>query len=183
MRSRAFRLALAAPLVVALAGCGPAALKKFYHAAAHKIARVPTAGMLPTIRPGDYLAYDEGFYKAHPFQRFDVVIFSLAPENVPDGFDSGVDTKTVFVKRVVALGGETVEVRDGRVYVNGRALEEPFETVPLGPRDRFGPVQVPEGELFLLGDNRPDSMDGRYWARPTLPARYVRGKVIEIFHE
>ncbi len=183
MSAHTFRPALGAALVVALAGCGPAALKRLYTATVYKTATVPSAGMAPTIKVGDHIAFDESYYKIHPFRRFDMVVFSLAPENVPKEFESGVDTKTLLVKRVVALGGETVEVRGGMVYVDGEPLEESFETVPLEPRDRFGPVTVPEGELFLLGDNRPDSMDGRYWARPTLPARYVRGKVIEIIHE
>jgi signal peptidase I len=182
MKGRALSLTLAAPLVLALAGCGPA-LKRIYTAAVYKVARVPTEGMLPTIKPGDYISYDEGYYKGHPFERFDLVVFSLAPENVPAGLEAGVDTKTILVKRVTALGGETVEVKAGTVYVNDVPLVEPFETVRLGPRDRFGPVKVPEGELFLMGDNRPNSMDSRHWARPTLPVSFVRGKVVEIFHE
>ena len=62
-------------------------------------------------------------------------------------------------------------------------MEEPFETVPLEPIHKFGPLRVPEGEYFLLGDNRPNSADSRFWPKHTLPKRHLLGKVVEIFHE
>lgn len=178
------RASLRVLLFVALAACCCAAAcspRRIYYAATHKIVRLPTENMLPTIKMGDLAAVDMGHYEKHPVERFDMVIFTLPPENVPD--IAGVNKDTVYLMRVVGLGGETLEIKDGKVYVNGRALEETFETVPLGPGDKFGPVRVPEGEYFLLGDNRPNSADSRYWPRPTLPKKNLLGKVAEIFHE
>lgn len=172
-------------LGVAVACCCAAACvspRRIYYAATHQIVRVPTSNMEPTIKVGDLAAVDAGYYVNHPVERFDVVIFTLPPENI-DPERLGTQDGTVYVKRVVGLGGETLEIKDGRVYVDGRALEEPFENVSLEPRDKFGPVRVPEGEYFMLGDNRSNSLDSRYWPRPTLPKGNLRGKVVEIFHE
>jgi signal peptidase I len=178
MRRSLLSAALAASSLVLCAGCDAA--RRVYYAAAYRTARVPTEAMLPTIKLGDYISIDENYYSKHPVQRFDIVAFRLPPENVPPAV-SGVAPNTVYVKRVIGLGGETLEIKGGKVYINGRALEEPFPSVPLGAGDKFGPVGIPEGELFLLGDNRQDSLDSRYWRRPTLRGQYVSGKVIEIF--
>jgi len=161
-----------------VAACSP---RRFYYAATHKIVGIPTEAMLPTIKAGDYAAVDMGYYEQHPVERFDMVVFTLPPENVPD--IAGVDKDTTYLKRIVGLGGETLEIKDGRVYVDGRALEEPFETMPLEPLHKFGPLRIPEGEYFLLGDNRPNSEDSRYWPKHTLAKKNLLGKVIEIFSE
>ena len=161
------------------AACSP---RRIYYAATHQIVRVPTSNMEPTIKVGEMAAVDTGYYEHHPVERFDMVILTLPPENI-DPERLGTQEGTVYLKRVVGLGGETLEIKDGRVYVDGRALEETFETVPLGPDDKFGPVRVPAGEYFLLGDNRQNSLDSRYWPKPTLPKRNLLGKVAEIFHE
>ena len=184
MRAKARSRNVLLPLVVALAcSCFAACIspRKFYYAATHKIVRAPTENMLPTIKPGDSAAVNMGYYENNSVERFDMVVFKLPPEDMPDV--PGVDEDTTYLKRVVGLGGETLEIRGGRIYVNGRELDEPFETVPLEPTDKFGPVRVPEGEYFLLGDNRPNSADSRFWPKSTLPKRNLLGKVIEIFHE
>lgn len=158
--------------------CSP---RRLYYAATHQMFRVPTEAMLPSIKVGDYAAVDRGYYESRPVERFDMIVFSLPPENVPP--NSGTRAGETYVKRVVGLGGETVEIKDGKVYVNGRELEETFQTVPLDPRMKFGPVRVPEGEYFLLGDNRQNSWDSRHWPKPTIAKKNILGKVVEIFHE
>jgi signal peptidase I len=165
-------------LLAPVSGCG--AVRWIIYAPTHQIVSVPTEGMLPTVKPGDYAAVDEGYYSKHPVQRFDVVTLKLAQENIPHDLP-GLDTDAVYIERVIGLSGETLEIKGGGIYVNGQRLKESFTTVPLEGQDEFGPVSIPAGEYFLMGDNRPNSMDSRYWARPTLKQQYILGKVIEIF--
>lgn len=87
------------------------------------------------------------------------------------------DAKYIF--RVVGLGGEKVEIKRGQVFVDDQALEEPFEKVASD--DNFGPVVVPQGEFFLLGDNRPESNDSRFWKTSTIRKERIVGKVTKIF--
>jgi signal peptidase I len=174
----ALKLILSLPLLLASGGCDGG--RGMYYALTHRIVRVPTENMMPTIKPGDYAAVDEGYYTGHPVQRFDIVIFKLPQEYMTSDMPPA-DDKLVYVKRVIGLGGEVLEIKGGRIYINGRAQDEAFATVPLTERDAFGPVTIPEGEFFLMGDNRQNSLDGRYWARPTLRKQYILGKVVEIF--
>ena len=177
MSRRAFGLALSLPLLLTLGGCQAA--RWVQRAAAHRVIKVPSAGMAPTINPGDMALVEEGYYRGRPVERFDIVTFRLSPEHF-SGLMEGMDEKAEYVQRVVGLGGETLEIKAGRVFVNGRALEEPFAPVPLGSESSFGPVGIPPGEVFLLGDNRPNSLDGRYWARPTLGTGNIIGRVTQI---
>jgi signal peptidase I len=156
---------------------------------------VPTTSMSPTIAPGDHIFVHKAAYGARlPFTdsylfeldgpaRGDVVLFSD-----PRG------GKTPLVKRVVAFEGEEVAMRDGTLLVDGRpqALErlpdgnmvEHLEGVTheSGPRERedFGPVVVPSDHLFVLGDNRPASLDSRFIG--TIPRRLLRGRVVGIVY-
>ena len=177
MRRRAATTLLVLTLAAAFGGCGAAG--GLYRAVTHKVLKVTTEGMSPTMKPGDSIVVDATYYAANPVSRFDVVVFRAPPENVPDVPEG--DKHPTYVQRVVGLGGETVEVRGGAVYVNGQALGEPFATVPPDAHERYGPLTVPEGELFLLGDNRPNSYDSRYWPRPTLGRPQIVGKVVELF--
>jgi signal peptidase I len=97
----------------------------------------------------------------HPPQRGDVVVFRFPQDPERD-----------FIKRVVGIPGDTVEVRDGTVFINGRAAEENF--ILERPRYNYGPVKVPEGQYFVLGDNRNNSYDSHVWGM--LPEEYIIGK-------
>ncbi len=116
-------------------------------------AKIPSASMEPTIMTGDRLIGNRLAYINDDPQRGDVVIF-LYPDN----------EKEYFIKRVIGLPGETVNIKDGQVYINDSAepLDESayLHTVPLGD---FGPYKVPEGAYFMMGDNRNNSMDSRFW--------------------
>lgn len=130
--------------------------------------------MLPNIKAGDYAAIDRSFYGKKPVRRFDLVVVK-DPEGrkEPDGSD------TYYLKRVIGLGGETVRVSDGAVYVGGKRLREPYSVISGELVEEFGPLEVPPGEYFLLGDNRADSYDGRYWPRATVGKSYIYAKVME----
>ena len=133
--------------------------------------RIPSGSMIPTIKIGDQIFASMFTYGipvpwtdlklfAQPVERGDIVIFP-APHN------PSID----FIKRAVALEGETIEIVNDKVYIDGKLLEEPYtffdpERRILSQRpnvSHFGPVKVPEGHLFTMGDNRYNSEDGRFW--------------------
>lgn len=147
--------------------------------------KIPSASMESTLIVGDFLLVNKLVYgpkiplvdvhlpAIRDPERGDIVVFKYP-------LDKSLD----FVKRCVAVGGDTVEMRDKVLYVNGDKVEEPYvqhidqrvhsslrdrsegriapARFPL-PRDNFGPIVVPEGKLFVLGDNRDNSRDSRYW--------------------
>ncbi len=121
--------------------------------------------MLPTLTNGEYVLLSKG-YKV-PL-RGEIVVFT---EPGPDGRPMDI------IKRVAGVPGDEVEVVDGKAYVNGQP-ETPHPGVFVGA-DRYGPVQVPEGTVFLLGDNRPVSLDSR--DRGPIPLLLVRGRAVAIF--
>ena len=91
-----------------------------------------------------------------------------------------VDPRQDFIKRCVAVGGQTVSIRDKVVYVDGVRQDEPFavhdDPRMLPGRDNFGPYVVPPGHLFMMGDNRDNSSDSRFWG--PLPANLIKGKAM-----
>jgi len=134
---------------------------------------IPSPSMVPTLRPGDRILVDRLAYRFGDVQRGDVVVFTDPSARHDDGVVSRVVTWLVeglgvtrpqdddFVKRVIGLPGDTIEISDGTVLVNGTALDEPYLNTPEDTRS-FGPVTVPDGDLFVLGDNRLQSADSRF---------------------
>ena len=124
---------------------------------------VPSGSMISTIQPGDrVMALRFPYYFTEP-QRGDIAVFKY-----PD------DETMLYIKRVIATGGETVEGIDGVVYVNGEPLDEPY--INGEPTDDFGPYEVPEGCYFMMGANRNNSLDSRYWENKFVERRKVLGK-------
>jgi len=125
---------------------------------------VPTGSMLPTIQLQDRLIVDRFFYKYGSIKRGDIIVFT-APEGIPQDED--------LVKRVIGLSGEKVQVKNGKVYINDKALNEPY--IAEQPNYEYGPVTVPANSYFMLGDNRNLSRDSHYWG--FLAANKILGRV------
>jgi signal peptidase I len=156
--------------------------------------KIPTGSMEENLLIGDHLLVNKFVFgptatrlersllPVGTVKRHDVVVFKYPEEPDRD-----------FIKRVIGLPGETVEVRDKKLYINGQALEEPYahflqpvatpsefhEVTSFDVRDRYGPVTVPVNQYFVMGDNRDNSQDSRYWG--FLPRDYIKGKALVIY--
>jgi signal peptidase I len=135
--------------------------------------------MAPTLTVNDACIVNPFAYSNRAAERFDIVVFQ-APDDVKSR--TGQRGDILFIKRVIGLPGEKVEIRNNDVYINGLKLEEPFQVVK-DDKDRkkdFGPITVPSEEYFLLGDNRPYSEDSRHYQHPTIRKDDIYSKVTEI---
>jgi len=150
--------------------------------------RIPTGSMMDTLLVGDFLFVNKFVYGAHvPFTDLhlpkvreprpgDIIVFKYPG-----------DLRRDFIKRCIAVGGQTVEIRNKVVYVDGVARDEPYviRTDPrifpkeLSPRDNMDPLYVPEGYLFMMGDNRDNSQDSRFWG--PLDLNLVKGKAMILY--
>ena len=124
---------------------------------------IPSASMEPTLEKGDRVIVNKLSYDLHDVRRGDVVVFELPPDQV------GSDGIKDLIKRVIGLPGDVIETRDGVVYVNDRRLDEPYlaEGVVTGDPSQSNnpPISrqtVPEGTVFVMGDNRSNSHDSRF---------------------
>ncbi len=134
--------------------------------------KIPSGSMEPTLEVGDHILVNKFIYGI----RMPVVNTRLIPVSRPDRgdiivFEYPVEPDKDFIKRVVAISGDVVEIRDKNVYVNGQPAdgytvkhtESRILPESVNPRDNFGPVTVPENAYFVLGDNRDNSYDSRFW--------------------
>lgn len=126
-------------------------------------AQVPTGSMEETIMPGSRLLINRVAYVASEPRRGDIIAFYF-----PD------DEETVYLKRIIALPGETVEGKNGIVLVDGEPLEEEYVREKLD--SDFGPYFVPADRYFVMGDNRNDSWDSRFWDHKFLAKEKIIGK-------
>lgn len=149
--------------------------------------KIPSGSMLPTLQIGDHILVNKFLYGLrlpYPFEKMlvewkqpshgDVIVFIYPKDRTKD-----------FIKRVIGVPGDTVEIRHKQVYLNGVKTEDPHATfadedreVP-GLRDNFGPVTVPMHHVFVMGDNRDRSHDGRFWGFVDLGD--VKGKAFLIY--
>ena len=155
--------------------------------------KIPTGSMENNLLIGDHLLVNKFVFAPtlgrveravlpiRSVERGDVLVFKFPEEPERD-----------FIKRVIGLPGETLELRNQVIYINGAPLVEPYAHYQLPPlpqgamggedgdvRRKYGPVTIPEGHYFMMGDNRDDSQDSRYWG--FLPATYVKGRALFIY--
>jgi len=156
--------------------------------------KIPTGSMEQNLLIGDHLLVNKFVFAptssrlermllpVGTIRRDDVVVFKYPEEPDRD-----------FIKRIIGLPGETIEVREKKVYINGTALDEPFvhflqpasaaselhEVTSFDVRERYGPVTVPADQYFVMGDNRDNSQDSRYWG--FLPRDYIKGRALIIY--
>lgn len=150
---------------------------------------IPSESMLPTLDPGDRVLVNKLAYRFGDIRRGDVIVFeSPRKTEEPDrdpisaffvwlsrGLGISPPADEDFIKRVIGLPGETVEIRgNGTVLIDGRAIEEPY--LPRKVRGAWGPERVPEGKLFVLGDNRGNSNDSRFSTLGYIPVDRVVGR-------
>lgn len=149
--------------------------------------KIPSGSMIPTFNIGDRIFVNKFLYCARiPFVNIRLPIMDVREPKRGDiiVFTSPEDPKKDFVKRLIALGGEKVEIREGKIYVNGTVVEDPsIRSVfyyNAGDYGREGsPVTVPKGSYFALGDNSANSRDSRYWG--FVPRSNLIGKAVFIY--
>lgn len=165
-------------MVKSIASCSFLALCLFVNGCGYGSVRVPTGAMQPTIPIDSYLIWNKAAYDGgNSVKRFDLVLHTLPFDEVRK--KRGLSEKDRYIFRVIGLGGEKVEIKKGVVYINDTQLDQPFGFNPSD--ENFGPIQIPSDEFFLLGDNRPESEDSRFWKPSTIGRDRIIGKVVKIF--
>lgn len=128
---------------------------------------IPSGSMEPNLQIGDRIIVSKLTYRFSEPQRGDVIVFKFP-----------LDPSRDFVKRAVALGGETVALRDNTLYIDGQPVPEEYLPQDLRFGD-FGPREIPQNHYLMLGDNRNSSDDSRMWG--PLPEEYIVGKAVVIY--
>lgn len=131
---------------------------------------IPSESMEETLRIDDRVLVNKLSYRLHEVHRGDVVVFRRPEEDAGQFRD--------LIKRVIGLSGETIEARDNTIYINGQVLIEPYLT-PGEVIGDFGPVEIPDGELFVMGDNRDNSGDSRVFG--TIETERIIGRAFFLF--
>ena len=132
---------------------------------------IPSGSMLPTLQINDRLIIDKISYNFRNPDRGDIIVFSPTDALKQQKF------KDAFIKRLIGLPGDKVEVKDGKVYVNNQLLKENY--IEEKPNYNFGPVKVPPNQFLVLGDNRNNSYDSHYWG--FVPRDRIIGRAVVRF--
>ena len=145
--------------------------------------KIPSGSMLETLQIGDHILVNKFIYWLRHPQRKDVIVFRYP-----------VDESRDFIKRVVGIGGDTIRSNNKKIILNNKRIYEPYvihrdsftyprDSNPVfgdeGIRDNFGPLKVPEGSYFVMGDNRDRSLDSRFWK--FVDREKIKGKAIIIY--
>jgi len=138
--------------------------------------KIPAASMLPTLEIGDHLLVDKSIYKKSSIQRGDIIVFPMPKK-----------PQIEYIKRVIALPGDTIEIINKEVFINGNKEKDSYSIhldarifeKGISPRDNFGPIEIPDGNVFVMGDNRDNSYDSRFFG--FIPIQSVKGKSVQIY--
>lgn len=150
--------------------------------------KIPSGSMIQTLLIGDHILVNKFIYGTMiPFSDKRILVLRKPDRGDIIVFKYPEDPSRDFIKRVIAVEGDVIESKDKTVYVNGKPPSEPFtrhsdnSVRPAGiePRDNFGPLIVPKGKFFMMGDNRDQSYDSRYWGYVDM--KDIRGKALVIY--
>lgn len=137
---------------------------------------IPTGSMEPTLQVNDRLVVEKISYYLTVPDRGDIIVFWPPEEIIPDG-----EKRNAFIKRVIGLPGDTVEVHNGQVFINNKPIDESYIKAP--PNYKWGPKTVPEDNYIVFGDNRNNSIDSHAWniPEPFVPEDQIIGKAVVRF--
>ena len=150
--------------------------------------KIPSGSMIPTLVIGDHILVNKFLYGTKiPFSETMVLEFTKPEKGDIIVFKYPEDPARDFIKRVVAVEGDVVESKNKAIYVNGKQTSEPYtqhtdnSIRPMGiePRDNFGPLIVPRNKYFVMGDNRDQSYDSRYWGY--VDRKDIKGKALILY--
>ncbi|MBI4377512.1 MAG: signal peptidase I [Nitrospinae bacterium] len=136
--------------------------------------KIPSGSMIPTLQIGDHILVNKFIYRFTDIKKGDIIVFKFPRDESRD-----------FIKRVIGLPGDKIEIKNKRVYINDTLLNESYAYheeeggSSYHPRDNFGPIIIPENKFFVMGDNRENSMDSRFWG--FLDKYKVRGKAFIVY--
>lgn len=130
-------------------------------------AQVPTSSMENLIKPNDRIIALRLSYLFENPQRGDIAVFRF-----PD------DEKVLYIKRIIGIPGDTIEIKNGKLYLNGEIQNEEYLKEPMYEWANWGPYNVPEGCYFMMGDNRNISEDARYWKNTYVKKEAILGKAL-----
>jgi len=150
--------------------------------------KIPSGSMIPTLLVGDHILVNKFIYGTTiPFSDKRVLVFKKPERGDIIVFKYPDNPKKDFIKRVVATGGDKIESRNKVIYVNGEKLSEPYSqhtdnamlSAGMSLRDNFGPTSVPENKFFVMGDNRDQSHDSRFWG--FVDFKEIKGEALIIY--
>ncbi len=135
--------------------------------------KIPSGSMLPTLQIGDYILVNKFVYYFRAPKRGEIIVFKFP-----------LNEKRDFIKRVIGLPGEEIQLKNRQVYINGKPIPESYTASSLhspqdAPGSSFGPFKVPDDSFFVMGDNRDNSMDSRIWG--AVNKSKIKGKAFVIY--